>query len=277
MEVVGIFRLDKTVEDGRLDETDQQSSHADKPCDIDCTGFDVDQNVIHEQTPGKDKPIWESTEDEQMKWALAESTKSAEKESRAKLNEQKSNKIKTECLEKSTAAVEAASFEDEDFNLVSDVSDEDLVNAAQDSGVDEGFGLKGGSPTITTTQNCSDELEINSMHDTSSNRNCSIDSGLEKSSCKEPVLKNSPTLCTKRPHSVGRKRKQQDNVQLSKTPTLGKFDGNLFEDGVKKNKAFANGVSHKDSPKNSWYSSSFRDDDMAKAINMSLQDQVRLR
>lgn len=275
MEVIGISKLNKTVEHSKLGKTDQPSSSTDKSSDK-----DIEQNVNLEHTPGKDKPVWEGTEEEQMAWAMAESAKSAEKESRAKFNEQESNKNDTECLGKSTAATEdtTSNFEDEDFNLVSDVSDEDLVSAAQESEPEETCGLKGGAPITLTTQNSSGDLDISGAHDAGSKKNCNADSGLEKSSCKGTVLKNSPILCVKRPNGhLVRKRKPPENVSMTKTPTLGKFDGDLFEDNVKENKVSASGANPNDSPKSSWYSGAFRDDDMTKAINMSLQDQVRLR
>lgn len=280
MGIIGISRLDQTVGCSKLDQTDQCSNSTDKTNNKNCTPFDVDQEINLEHAHGREKPVWEGTEEEQMEWALAESAKSAEKESRAKLKEhQETNTNETECLRKSAALKEDTTchFEDEDFNLTSDVSDEDLVNAAQESEPDEAFGLKGGGP-ISATENISDDLDISSIHDTSSDRNSSVDSGLEKSACKGTVLKNSPIMFIKRPNGhVIRKRKPQNNINMNKTPTLGKFDGDLFEDSFKKNKTSASSVSPKERPRNSLYISTFRDEDMAKAINMSLQDQVRLR
>lgn len=279
MGIIGVSRLDQTVGCSELDKTDQCSSSTDKTGDKNCTPFDVDQEINLEHTHGREKPVWEGTEEEQMEWALAESAKSAEKESRAKLKErQETNTNETECLRKSAALKEDTTchFEDEDFNLTSDVSDEDLVNAAQESEPDEANGLKGGGP-ISATENISDDLDISGIHDTSSDRNSSVDSGLEKSACKGTVLKNSPIMFIKRPNGhVIRKRKPQNNINMNKTPTLGKFDGDLFEDSFKKNKISASSVSPKERPRSSLYISTFKDEDMAKAINMSLQDQVRL-
>ena len=276
VEITGIFKSNKTVEHRKLDKTDQSSRCTDIAMDEDCTQIDVDQsaNLLH--TPRKEKPIWEGTEDEQMKWALAESAKSAEKESRAKINEQEQNKAETECPSKSTASAETAScdIEEEDFNLASDLSDDDLVNAAQESEPDECVGLKGGGPITHTTQHHSEDLDFDSIFDNTTNKNCSVDSDVEKSPCKKPVLKNGP-IKTKR-HLV-RRHRSPGNVNFDTTPTLGKFDGNLLEDSIKENKVSTNGVSHDNSPKSSWFSGSFREEDMAKAINLSLHEQVRLK
>jgi len=185
------------------------------------------------------------------------------------------NKNETECSGKLKALKEdtTCNFEDEDFNLASDVSDEDLVNAAQESEPDEANGLKGGGP-ISATENISDDLDISILHDTSSDRNSSIDSSMEKSASKGTVLKNSPILFVKQPNgNLTQKRKPQDKINTNKTPTLGKFDGNLFEDSVKENKSSLNNLSAKERPRSSLYSTAFRDEDMVKAINMSLQDQ----
>ena len=273
--ITGISRLDQAGGSSKLDETDQCRSGTAKSCDKSCTPFDVDQEINLEHPHGGEKPVWAGTEEEQMEWALAESAKSAEKESRAELKEM--NRNETECPGKSKALKEGttSNFEDEDFNLTSDVSDEELANAAQESESDEANGLKGGGP-ISATENNSDDLDISILHDTSSDRNSSIDSSVEKSASKGTVLKNSPILFVKRPNgNLMRKRKPQDKINTNKTPTLGKFDGNLFEDSVKENKSSLNNVSAKERPKGSLYSTTFRDEDMAKAINMSLQDQVR--
>lgn len=276
--ITGISRLDQTVGGSKLDKTDQCRSGTDRSSDKSSTPFDVDQEINLEHTHGCEKPVWASTEEEQLEWALAESAKSAKKESRAKWKErQEMNKNETECSGKSKALKEdtTCNFEDEDFNLASDVSDEDLVNAAQESEPDEANGLKGGGP-ISATENISNDLDISILHDTSSDRNSSIDSSMEKSASKGTVLKNSPILFVKQPNgNLTRKRKPQDKINTNKTPTLGKFDGNLFEDSVKENKSSLNNLSAKERPRSSLYSTAFRDEDMAKAINMSLQDQVR--
>ena len=275
VEITGISRLDQTVGGTKFDKADRCYG---KSCDKNSTPFDVDQEISFELTNGCEKPVWAGTEEEQLEWALTESAKSAEKESRAKLKEcQEMNKNETEYSGKSKALTEdtTCTFEDEDFNLASDVSDEDLVNAAQESEPDEANGLKGGGP-ISATENICDDLDISVLHDTSSDRNSSMDSNVEKSTCKGNVLKNSPILLVKRPNgNLMRKRKLQDKINTNKTPTLGKFDGNLFEDSVKENKSSLNNVSAKERPRSSLYSTAFRDEDMAKAINMSLQDQVR--
>ena len=276
--ITGISRLDQTVSSSKLDKTDQCRSSTEKSGGKSCTPFDVDQEISLEHPHGCEKPVWAGTEEEQLEWALAESAKSAEKESRAKLKErQEMNRNETECSRKSKALKEdtTSNFEDEDFNLTSDVSDEDLANAAQESESDEAIGLKGGGP-ISATENISDDLDISILHNTSSDRNSSIDTSVEKSASKGTVLKNSPILFVKRRNgNLTRKRKPQDNINTNKTPTLGKFDGNLFEDSVKENKSSSNNASAKERPRSSLYSTTFRDEDMAKAINMSLKDQVR--
>ena len=236
-------------------------------------------------TIGYGKPVWEGTEEEQMKWALAESAKlSAEKESRAKPRaeqvESQTEQIKSESP-KSTPGVD---FDYNDFALISDLSDEDLVNAA-DSGADEPRGLKGGAPIAT--QHCSDSVDgsnVNSASlvndENSSPKNCSQESGLKKNTEKDFVLKNSPIICVKRKSGrFQRKLKTLDTSVLNKTPTIGKFDGNLFDDIPKENKDSSDIVRPFAGADKSWCHSSsakFRDEDMEKAINMSLQDQVRM-
>lgn len=272
VEITGIFKSNKTVEHSKLD---QSSRGTDITTDEDCTQIDVDQSRNLQHAPRKEKPIWEGTEEEQMKWALAESAKSAEKESRAKINERDQNKTETECPGKSTASTETAmcDIQEEDFNLASDLSDEDLVNAAQESEPDEGVGLKGGGPVTYTTQQQSEDFDFDSIFDTTTNKTCSVDSDVEKSPCKKPVLKNSPL---KRKRHLVRKHRPPGNVNFDTTPTLGKFDGNLLEDSVKENKVSTNCISPNNSPKISRFSGSFREEDLAKAINLSLQEQVRL-
>lgn len=271
--ITGISRLDQTVDSNKLGKKNHCSNG--KSNDKNSIPFDVDQNINLEHTHGLEKPVWAGTEEEQLEWALAESTKSAEKESKAKLKErQETNKNETECSGKLNEHT-TCNLEDEDFNLASDVSDEDLVYAAHESGPDEAYGLRGGGP-ISATENISDDLDISILHDTSSDRNSSVNSSLEESACKGTVLKNSPILFVKRPNgNLMRRRKPQDKINTNKTPTLGKFYGNLFEDSIKENKTSLNNVSAKERPRNGLYSAVFRDEDMAKAINMSLQDQVR--
>lgn len=269
--ITGISRLDQTVDSSKLGKKNHCSNG--KSNDKNSIPFDVDQNINLEHTHGLEKPVWAGTEEEQLEWALAESTKSAEKESKAKLKErQETNKNETECSGKLNEHT-TCNLEDEDFNLASDVSDEDLVYAAHESGPDEAYGLRGGGP-ISATENISDDLDISILHDTSSDRNSSVNSSVEESTCKGTVLKNSPILFVKRPNgNLMRRRKPQDKINTNKTPTLGKFYGNLFEDSIKENKTSLNNVSAKERPRNGLYSAVFRDEDMAKAINMSLQDQ----
>lgn len=278
MVIVGISRLDQTGGCSKLGKTDHCGSgkHSDK----NSTPFDVHQEVNLEHLRGHEKPVWDGTEEEQLEWALAESAKSAEKESRAKLKEclKEQNENKPECSGKSKAMNEdtAHSFEDEDFNLASDVSDKDLENAAQESEPDDANGLKGGGP-ISATVDITDDLDISVIHNTSRDRNTSIDSSVEKSASRGTVLKNSPILMVKRPNGYTmRKRKLQDKIHTNKTPTLGRFDGDLFQDSVKENKISSSNASSNERPRGNLYSNAFRDEDMAKAINMSLQeDQVR--
>ena len=276
MGITGISRLDQTGVCSKLDKTDHCSSG--KSSDKNVTPFVVDVEKNHEHTHGCEKPVWAGTEEEQLEWALAESAKSAEKESRAKLKGrlEETNKNDTESSAKSKALKEGTTYHFE--VIASDVSDEDLVNAAQDSEPDEANGLKGGGP-ISATVDISDDLDISSIHNTSSDRSTTVDSSMEKSASKGTVLKNSPILVVKRPNGfVMRKRKLQDKINTNKTPTLGRFDGDLFEDSVKENKISSSNAGSKERPRINLYSSVFRDEDMAKAINMSLQeDQVRLR
>ena len=236
---------------------------------------------------GGGKPFSEQTEEEQLKWALAESAKSAEKESRAKSRTPKvqSRTEQSETCESQTPTADV-DFHDADFVLLSDVSDEDLVNAAQENDTSEPRGLKGGAPIVT--QGCPDNVDVidkNNVHlendEINSPQNCSEDSGLEKNAGKAFVVKNSPILIVKRKNgSFHRKPKTFDSSVLDKTPTLGKFDGDLFGDVPKENKVSSTSVSASGT-ESGWFRSStlakFRDEDMEKAINMSLQDQVRLR
>lgn len=280
VEIIGASEHNKTVDCSKLGREDQHSNSTVKTNGKISTEFDVNKNVNLEHTSGSDQPVWEGTEEEQMEWALAESARSAEKESRAKLKEQEVTKSETEFAEKSTAPSDDAmsNFEDEDFNLMSEVSDDDLVNVAQESESNGACGLKGGGPITTSrTQNCSDDLDVSGINDSGSNKSCSDDSGVEKSNGNACLIKPSPIMCVKRANgSLARKRKPlRNNVNSSSTPTLAKFDGDLFEDSIKENKVAANSVTLDDSPKSSWRSNTFRDEDMEKAINMSLHDQVR--
>lgn len=236
-------------------------------------------------TIGYGKPVWEGTEEEQMKWALAESAKlSAEKESRAKPRAEQVESQTEQIKSESPTSTPGVDFDYNDFALISDLSDEDLVNAA-DSGSDEPRGLKGGAPIVT--QHCSDSVDgsdVNSASlvndENSSPKNCSQESGLKKNTEKDFVLKNSPIICVKRKSGrFQRKLKTLDTSVLNKTPTIGKFDGNLFDDIPKENKESSDIVRPFAGADKSWCHSSsakFREEDMEKAINMSLQDQVRM-
>ena len=247
-------------------------------------GKDCKESSLDVNLSGSENPVWARTEEEQIEWALAESARlSAEKESRARVKEghAKSQSKWTEELEAPTST--PWQDNDNDFFLLNHLSDEDLVGAAQDSGTDEPGGLKGGGPI--TTDSCHGDVDMSEVNNTSlvndenSNPENSKDSGLEKTSAKPCVLKNSPIICVKRKNGfLQRKRKTLDPSDvLNKTPTLGKFEGDLFNDVPKENKASSKTVSPNGGAKSSWFHSSFssfRDDDIEKAINMSLQEQV---
>ena len=234
---------------------------------------------------GSENPVWARTEEEQMKWALAESARlSAEKKSGAKLKEERAGSQTkwTEELESPTST--PWHDDDNNFFLINHLSDEDLVSAAQDSGTDEPWGLKGGVRPITT-DSCSGDVDVSDINNTSlvndensKPENCK-DSDVEKTSAKSCVLKNSPIIYNfKRKNGhLQRKRKTLESDVLNKTPTLGKFEGDLFDDVAKENKNSSKTLSPSGGAKSSWFRSSFsnfRDDDMEKAINMSLQEQV---
>lgn len=88
-------------------------------------------------------------------------------------------------------------LEDEDFNFVSDVFDEDLVYVVYESGLDEVYGLRGGG-LILVIENISDDFDISILYDISSDRNFSVNFSLEESVCKGIVFKNSFILFVKR-------------------------------------------------------------------------------
>lgn len=233
-------------------------------------------------TPLRFKRIWEDTEEEQMKWALAESTKSAKKKSMAKLNglEQKANTNAGERTSKTEALSEDATsnFDSDDFNQLSDISDEDLVFMAQSSKVEEPVGLKGGAPITTAAQDVSHDLDDSCLNDTGNDKSCGEDSSLENGIDTGFVLKNStPKICIKkRTGSSIQRQTLQRNFSLSKTPKLGKFEGDLFDAGIKEsNLASTNTIGSEIVDKSSWEVQCFSNEDMEKAINMSLQDQTR--
>ena len=283
MEVIGVGKVGKVVENKMVEKTDQQQcSGSEKAGSKDVTELDVDRSTPLRNTPLRYKPVWEGTEEEQMEWALAESAKSAEKESTAKLkvHEQETNYINgAKCTTEETALSEDSNFDSEDFNLMSDMSDEDLVNMAQESAADQPVGLKGGAPITTAAQDLSVDLDDNCLNDTGSSKSCGEDSSLEHGLHKGFVLKNStPKIGIKRRNgSSVQKQKLQRNVSLNKTPSLGKFEGDLFDYRVKEEKASLNSASRSDGiKKSSWDHTVFSDEDMERAINMSLQDQVRI-
>lgn len=233
---------------------------------------------------GSENPVWARTEEEQMKWALAESARlSAEKKSGAKLKEERAGS-QTKWTEQLESPMSTPWHDnDNDFFLINHLSDEDLVSAAQDSGTDEPWGLKGGGPI--TTDSCSGDVDVSDINNTSlvndenSKPESCKDSGVEKTSAKSCVLKNSPIIYNfKRKNGhLQRKRKTLESDVLNKTPTLGKFEGDLLDDVAKENKNSSKTVSPSGGAKSNWLRSSFSnfsDDDMVKAINMSLQEQV---
>ena len=259
-------------------------------------------------------PVWARSEEEQVKWALKESAKSARKtcNTGARIQHENGNEIQPAPVD----------FDDGDFVFISDVSDDDLINAAPERRTGEPVGLKGGGPV--TKETCLDEFVASDLDgfimgsdDVRTNdENCSDNSGVEVSPKKPVILKNTPikNFNKYKKRNVHYKEKTRtDSDVLNTTPTLGKFDGNLFDDVPQQPKSPYNNESPRSSNRSSWcprsatkltplsgnrsswnpssaaklspfrsnssgwYSSSaakFRDEDMEKAINMSLQDQV---
>jgi len=256
-------------------------------------------------------PVWARSEEEQVKWALKESAKSAKKtyNTGSRIQHESGNEIHPAPVD----------FDEGDFVFISDVSDDDLINAAPERRTREPVGLKGGGPV--TKETCLDEFVASDVDgfSTGSNdvranhENCSDNSGVEVSSKKPVILKNTPikNFNKYKKRNVHYKQKTRtDSDVLNTTPTLGKFDGNLFDDVPQEPKPPYNNESPRSSnrcPRSAtkltplssnrsswnpssaaklspfrsdssrWYSSSaakFRDEDMEKAINMSLQDQV---
>ena len=278
-------------------------------------GFEPD--AVLTETSDKDlseDPVWARSEEEQINWALKESAKSAKKTCNAgsRIQHESGNEIQPVPVD----------FDEGDFVFTSDVSDDDLINAAPERRTDEPVGLKGGGPV--TTQTCLDEFVASDVDGSSmgsddvrtSDENCGDNSSVEVSSKKPVILKNTPikNFNKYKKRNVHYKEKTRtDSDVLNTTPTLGKFDGNLFDDVPQEPKSLYNSESPPSSNRSSWcrrsatkltplssdrrswnpgsaaklspfrnkrsdwYSSSaakFRDEDMEKAINMSLQDQV---
>ena len=255
-------------------------------------------------------PVWARSEEEQVKWALKESANSAKK---TRIQHESGNEIQPAPVD----------FDEGDFVFISDVSDDDLINAAPERRTGEPVGLKGGSPV--TKETCLDEFVAGDVDGSSmgsddvrtNDENCCDNSGVEVSSKKPVILKNTPikNFNKYKKRNVHYKQKTRtDSDVLNTTPTLGKFDGDLFDDVPQEPKSPYNNESPRSSNKSSWcprsatkltplssnrsswnpssaaklspfirsdssswYSRSaanFRDEDMEKAINMSLQDQV---
>lgn len=255
-------------------------------------------------------PVWARSEEEQVKWALKESANSAKK---TRIQHESGNEIQPAPVD----------FDEGDFVFISDVSDDDLINAAPERRTGEPVGLKGGSPV--TKETCLDEFVAGDMDGSSmgsddvrtNDENCCDNSGVEVSSKKPVIVKNTPikNFNKYKKRNVHYKQKTRtDSDVLNTTPTLGKFDGDLFDDVPQEPKSPYNNESPRSSNKSSWcprsatkltplssnrsswnpssaaklspfirsdssswYSRSaanFRDEDMEKAINMSLQDQV---
>lgn len=255
-------------------------------------------------------PVWARSEEEQVKWALKESANSAKK---TRIQHESGNEIQPAPVD----------FDEGDFVFISDVSDDDLINAAPERRTGEPVGLRGGGPV--TKETCLDEFVASDVDgfsmgsdDVRTNcENCCDNSGVEVSSKKPVILKNTPikNFNKYKKRNVHYKQKTRtDSDVLNTTPTLGKFDGDLFDDVPQEPKSPYNNESPRSSNKSSWcprsatkltplssnrsswnpssaaksspfirsdssswYSKSaanFRDEDMEKAINMSLQDQV---
>lgn len=262
--------------------------------DVTATEKKCVQNNLNVYEGESEKPIWDGTEEEQLTWALAESAKlSTEKKSRDNSEKEKEENPR-EWTRKSPTSV----FDNNDFVLLSDLSDEDLASAVQECDTDEPNGLKGGGPIAT--ERCHDIAGVDGISDVyvindenSKPQNCE-DSGLEKNTAKSFLLKNSPIICVKRKNGhLQRKRRTLGGDVFNKTPSLEKFEGNLFADEPRENKVATYGANPSSENKvstnsakpsngtgSSWFKSSFskfNDEDVEKAISMSLQDQVSNR
>ena len=292
----------------------------------------IEPDAVLTETSDKDlseDPVWARSEEEQIKWALKESAKSAKKTFNAgsRIQHESENEIQPAPVV----------FNEGDFVFTIDVSDDDLINAAPERITDEPVGLKGGGPV--TTQTCLDEFVASDVAGSSigsddvrtNDENCGDNSSVEVSSKKPVILKNTPIknfnkYKTRNVHC--KEKTRTDSDVLNTTPTLGKFDGNLFDDVPQEPKSPCNNESPRSSNRSSWCPRSatrltplstdrrswnpgsaakltplssdrrswnpgsaaklssfrnkssdwsaakFRDEDMEKAINMSLQDQV---
>ena len=237
-------------------------------CSDEISEFDFDDDFSDFENP-----VWSRSEEEQVKWALAESAKlSTEKKSTGTLKDEgrqrqrdSTNKLGSQkCI-----------YDNFNFSLENDMSNDDLLGAEWQSHLyaAEPRGLKGGGPVVT--ERGSGGVEHVSFLENDENRspqNC-IDSGLEK---KKPII------CVKRRNGYLSRKRKNDNDFMTKTPTIGQFEGNLFvnepNDKPPSTNSLTPSVSGTGSEKTSClgYSSKFSDDDMEKAINISLKEQVRL-
>lgn len=264
--------------------------------DVTATEEKCVRNNLNVYEGESEKPIWDGTEEEQLTWALAESAKLSTKKKSRDNSEKEKEENPREWTRKSQSPTSV--FEDNDFVLLSDLSDEDLASAAQECDTDEPNGLKGGGPIAT--ERCHDIAGVDGISDAyvvndenSKPQNCE-DSGLEKNTAKSFLLKNSPIICVKRKNGhLQRKRRTLGGDVFNKTPSLEKFEGNLFADEPRENKVATYGANPSSENKvstssakssngtgSSWFKSSFskfNDEDVEKAISMSLQDQVSNR
>ena len=217
------------------------------------------------------KPVWEASEEEQMKWALEESAKSADKPSDKAVNSQSEKDFMINANDVQQAVVitehkECMISSNAMCNIVSMVIEDSASNET---------GLKGGAPITENFRSdvdnddahllCPRSKEFNTVQRTSGS--CGIS--------KSPVvLKNSPILCIKRSNGFTYHKKRELNMAvMHKQPVLTKFDGNLLENSTKE-ETFS---STSDISARNWCSNSspgFRRRDIETAISMSLEDQV---
>jgi len=234
-------------------------------CNDEISEFDFDDDFSDFENP-----VWSRSEEEQVKWALAESAKlSTEKKSMGTLKDEGRNgqRDSTEKL-----GSQKSIYDNSNFFLENDMSNEDLLGAEWESHLSaaEASGLKGGGPVVTERGSGGVEHVSFLVNDENrSPQNCT-DSGLEK---KKPII------CVKRRNGYLSRKRKNDSDVLTKTPTIGQFEGNIFVNEPKDKPPSTNSqtpsVSGTGSEKTCClgYSSKFSDDDMEKAINISLQEQ----
>lgn len=238
-------------------------------CNDEISEFDFDDDFSDFENP-----VWTRSEEEQVKWALAESAKlSAEKKSVDTLKDE-GRKRQRDLTNK--LGSQKSLYDNYNFSLENAMSDEDLLGAEWEiHQTSEPRGLKGGGPIVTERGSGGVEHVSFLVNDENrSPQNCT-DSGLEK---KKP-----PIICIKRRNGYLSRKRKNDSDVLTKTPTLGQFEGNLFESEPRDNRppsrnSLTPSVSSTGSEKSCGlgFSSKFGDDDLEKAINISLQEQVRL-